>query len=197
MAQSRARNDASNRAEFLHSIAEKRRRLSNASESPWADDVSTCARTDAKTLDRDVQMKYDIAKNEDGPLRRTMKIQRESGTIGNDASSSSIKGKQKAQTAKTEPDVKAERPEYEADLTSDRHSGLDERLVNVETHLAVRYGKSIAHVESECSYLHFSKYHRLLEVYLSDSNCWKTISYVLKRITLHGLRCTSTSQTEA
>ncbi|KAK0244449.1 hypothetical protein EDD85DRAFT_199969 [Armillaria nabsnona] len=56
LSRNRARNDASNRAEFLR---------------PPSD--TSCARTDAKTLNRDTQMKYDIAKNEDGPLRRTMK----------------------------------------------------------------------------------------------------------------------------
>ncbi|KAK0485345.1 hypothetical protein EDD18DRAFT_1293280 [Armillaria luteobubalina] len=34
---------------------------------------TSCTRTDARTLNRDTQMKYDIAKNEDGRLRRTMK----------------------------------------------------------------------------------------------------------------------------
>ncbi|KAK0188264.1 hypothetical protein F5146DRAFT_882117, partial [Armillaria mellea] len=56
LARNRVRNDASNRAEFLR---------------PPSD--TSCARTDAKTLNRDTQMKYDIVKNEDGPLRRTMK----------------------------------------------------------------------------------------------------------------------------
>ncbi|KAK0503776.1 hypothetical protein EDD18DRAFT_1062448 [Armillaria luteobubalina] len=56
LSRNRARNDASNRAEFLRPPSE-----------------TSCARTDAKTLNRDTQMKYDIAKNEDGPLRRTMK----------------------------------------------------------------------------------------------------------------------------
>ncbi|KAK0443768.1 hypothetical protein EV421DRAFT_1803181 [Armillaria borealis] len=48
LSRNRAQNDASNRAEFLR--------------------PTSCARTDAKTLDRDTQMKYDTAKNEDGPL---------------------------------------------------------------------------------------------------------------------------------
>ncbi|KAK0464737.1 uncharacterized protein EV420DRAFT_1745013 [Desarmillaria tabescens] len=56
LSRNRARNDASNRAEFLCPTSE-----------------TSCARTDAKTLDRDSQMKYDIAKNDDGPLRRTTK----------------------------------------------------------------------------------------------------------------------------
>ena len=79
LAQNRARNDASNRDEFLYSTAQKRRRLaeedqdSNISETA----ISSCARTDAKPIDRDVQMKYDIARNEEGPLRRTVKSESE------------------------------------------------------------------------------------------------------------------------
>ncbi|PBK74609.1 hypothetical protein ARMSODRAFT_950611 [Armillaria solidipes] len=87
LSRNRARNDASNRAEFLRPPS----------------DIS-CARTDAKTLNRDTQMKYDIAKNEDGPLRRTMK--------------------------KRVSEEKADEAESPA---------LSERIVNVETHLAVHY----------------------------------------------------------
>jgi hypothetical protein len=85
--------------------------------------TSSCARTDAKPLDRDLQMKYDIARNEEGPLRRTVKL---GSTSQHDSNS---KGKQR-QTAAAEDR-----------LTREQHPGLDERLVNIETHLAVRYGK--------------------------------------------------------
>ncbi|KAF7305986.1 hypothetical protein HMN09_00753100 [Mycena chlorophos] len=67
IAQNRAKNDASNRAEFLVSLAEKRRKLQEGEEA------SSCARADARAVDRDVQMKYDIARNTDGPLQRTVK----------------------------------------------------------------------------------------------------------------------------
>ena len=70
-------------------------------------------------------MKYDIAKNEDGPLRRTMKA---------------------AAPAQPESD-----PAQEADRKvlgfaqeyprAERYPGLDERLQNIEKHLAVRYGQ--------------------------------------------------------
>ena len=71
----------------------------------------TCARTDAKPLDRDVQMRYDIAKNEEGPLRRTIRTSDHGHVAG-------VKGKEK-----TTPDV-----------------ATDERLSNIESHLAIRYG---------------------------------------------------------
>jgi len=66
-------------------------------------------------------MKYDIAKNEEGPLRRTVKV----GVTAQDTSDP--KGKQR-QTAVGDDG-----------LTRERHPGLDERLTNIETHLSVRY----------------------------------------------------------
>jgi hypothetical protein len=119
LAQNRARNDASNRTEFLHPVSQKRQRLSlERSTSPPASEgdspLPSCARTDAKTLDRDVQMKYDIAKNDEGPLKRTVK-------------SENAQGKQK---------------QGERDMPNrlDKDGLFDERLTNLETHLAVRYG---------------------------------------------------------
>jgi hypothetical protein len=94
-----------------------------------AETASSCARTDAKPLDRDVQMKYDIAKNEEGPLRRTVKAGIGFQDIGNSKNS---KGKQ--------------RKSSHDELSREQHPGLDERLVNMETHLAVRYGKDRSHV---------------------------------------------------
>jgi hypothetical protein len=70
-------------------------------------------------------MKYDIAKNEEGPLRRTVKHGAASQDIPNP------KGKRR-QTAATMDS-----------LSRERHPGLDERLANIESHLAVRYGKPI------------------------------------------------------
>ena len=121
LARNRARNDASNRAEFLHT--NRRLHASEASEvSRLGEDETdqvesaSCARTDARTVDRDVMMKFDIAKNEDGPLRRTLKVNEinrpTDKAIDNDHS-----------------------------VTASRHPGLDERLKILETHLAMRYGK--------------------------------------------------------
>jgi hypothetical protein len=69
-------------------------------------------------------MKYDIARNEEGPLRRTVKLQPPIQQVDG-----KTKGMQKA--------VGSE--EDEGWLTS-RHPGLDARLADVETHLSVRYG---------------------------------------------------------
>jgi hypothetical protein len=57
-------------------------------------------------------MKYDIAKNEEGPLRRTVK-------------SENAQGKQK-----------------QVEDSKGKDGVFDERLTNLETHLAVRYGQS-------------------------------------------------------
>ncbi|KAG6885773.1 hypothetical protein C0993_009878 [Termitomyces sp. T159_Od127] len=122
LAQNRARNNASNRAEFVYTPAQKRQRLTDDN----ADIGPSCARVDAKPLDRDVQIKYDIAKNEEGPLSRTMHSSetRDSG-----------KGKQKAK------EEQPSSPELEQDWTASKHPGIDERLRNIEAHVAVRYGR--------------------------------------------------------
>ena len=75
-----------------------------------------------KTIDREVQMKYDIAKNDDGPLKRTMKAEAKVPE----------RPREKLSTATDEDAVIL--------LTPARHPGLDERLANIEQHLAVRYG---------------------------------------------------------
>ncbi|PSR73210.1 hypothetical protein PHLCEN_2v10931 [Hermanssonia centrifuga] len=123
LAQNRARNDASNRNEFLLSLPEKRRRLEesglyDANNGP----IASCARTDAKTQNRDLQMKYDIAKNEDGPLRKTMKSH-DDGIA-----------------AKTDVPLVVKAEEAESVITGERYPAFDERLRNLEAHLAVRYG---------------------------------------------------------
>ena len=123
LGRNRARNDASNRAEFLHTF--RRLRNGEASEVPPTGerddlDSGSCARADAKTVDRDVMMKFDIAKNEEGPLRRTLKVE-----MKDDNNRPTDKGK----ASEVNP------------ATANRHPGLDERLNNLETHLAMRYGK--------------------------------------------------------
>jgi len=57
--------------------------LSQRSTDPEGDplgEAPSCARTDAKSINRDLQMKYDIAKNEDGPLRSTLRTEKTSST---------------------------------------------------------------------------------------------------------------------
>ena len=83
LARNRARNDASNRAEFLV------RRSQNPEGDPQGD-APSCARTDAKPVNRDVQMKYDIAKNDDGPLRSTLRTEAASSAEQPSVSNQSI-----------------------------------------------------------------------------------------------------------
>jgi hypothetical protein len=70
-------------------------------------------------VDRDVMMKFDIAKNEEGPLRRTLKVEMKNGN--NRPADKTIEG--------------------DHSVTASRHPGLDERLKILEIHLAMRYGK--------------------------------------------------------
>ena len=74
-------NDASNQNEFLLSLQSKREKqpasdedfVMGTSDTPSENErvPPSCARADAKFIDRTKHTKYDIAKNEDGPLRRT------------------------------------------------------------------------------------------------------------------------------
>lgn len=73
LARNRARNDYSNTAEFLS-------RGPRGSEAGPEGDTPSCARVDAKPINRDAQMKYDIAKNEDGPLHSTLRTEQTPGT---------------------------------------------------------------------------------------------------------------------
>ncbi|KAI0786647.1 hypothetical protein C8Q75DRAFT_699846, partial [Abortiporus biennis] len=129
LAQNRARNDQSNKQEFLLSLAEKRRKLTEQGEysstNPPDSEIPSCARTDAKTQNRDIQMKYDIAKNEDGPLRKTMKQRPK-----DQEPSPNRVDEGRKETGSHPP-------------TASRYPALDERLKNIETHLAVRYVPSI------------------------------------------------------
>ncbi|KAJ3778617.1 hypothetical protein FB446DRAFT_713389 [Lentinula raphanica] len=137
LAQKRANNEASNRAEFLRSLEKQRSENLSFSDDMDVDPTSSCARTDAKAVDRNAQIKYDIAKNEDGPLRRTMRNRGLSDTADPAAlvSPSTLKGKAKATAPKHEKtDIM-----FVNDLSSDRHPGLDERLTNIENHFSVRY----------------------------------------------------------
>lgn len=62
-------------------------------------------------------MKYDIAKNEDGPLRKTLQDRKET------------------------PTAASGRGPEQSYIRASRIPGLDERLLNIEAHLAVRYGQ--------------------------------------------------------
>ncbi|ESK92047.1 hypothetical protein Moror_10331 [Moniliophthora roreri MCA 2997] len=129
LARKRANNDASNRNEFLLSIAQKRAKLSEDSE--MSKEPSSCARTDAKYVNRECQMKYDIAKNEDGPLRRTMRSKNK--TEESDMQPPVSTSKVLSSNSAVEP------MQIDSIPTTDRHHALDERLTNIESHFAVRY----------------------------------------------------------
>lgn len=149
MAKNQAKNDASNRAEFLSSLAERRKRkravedvdgdsvhsASIDSSDAMGSDIrrKTCSRVDAKVIDRDAQMKYDIAKDDCGPLSRSAKA----GLL-------SEKGKMKSspleeEGIETKPKITIKQ-EIDEDVPSTRYPGLDERLKNIEDHIAVRFG---------------------------------------------------------
>ncbi|EAU91166.2 hypothetical protein CC1G_03334 [Coprinopsis cinerea okayama7 len=168
LARNRARNNASNRAEFLYSLSERRKQLAalqsadstteatpqNSTDkkngelkqrSPSTVDprnVSSCARTDARPIDRDAQMKYDIAKNSDGPLSRTRA--KGKANIGDkrahrgDGADGTSDGRRVRR--RTESEVLTKEPsEEEEEGTPSRYPALDDRLKNIEAHFAVRY----------------------------------------------------------
>jgi len=119
LAKNQARNDSSNRAEFLSSLADSDIRR------------KSCARVDAKAIDRDAQMKYDIAKDDYGPLSRSAKA----GLL-------SEKGKMKSPLEGEGMETKPKtiiKQEIDEDVPSARYPGLDERLKNIEDHIAVRF----------------------------------------------------------
>lgn len=69
-------------------------------------------------------MKYDIAKNEDGPLRRTLKNDH---VTSEQAASGTSQGRGSMATS------------ADSEAAPERYPALDERMRSVETHLAVRY----------------------------------------------------------
>ncbi|KAG8744481.1 hypothetical protein FRC10_010046 [Ceratobasidium sp. 414] len=75
LADVRSRADQSNRDEFVH----RKRSWPDPGSGPG----TGSARTDAVKLNRDVQMKYDVVKNEDGPLGKTVKPKSAQGVAVN------------------------------------------------------------------------------------------------------------------
>ena len=135
LARTRARNDASNRAEFLRTLAEKKANLFTASTpdtSPPTSDAPnqleepiSCARVDAKSIDRDKQMKYDIAKNEHRPLSRTVSGKQ---TDGSPSAPSFLLGPNASSTASSlpvsAPSDPSTRPSKKRRLTFDNEYNL-------------------------------------------------------------------------
>lgn len=92
-------------------------------------------------------MKYDIAKNEEGPLRRTTNANASANTSGNASGLDATK-------YEAGEDVSADMgvgvgTDGKESVTPERYPPLDERLKNLETHLAVRYGAFCLHCLSE------------------------------------------------
>ena len=75
-------------------------------------------------------MKFDVAKNEGGPLRKTV------STNANSEALEAASGKTGTVKIDDVDDIKRE----EEDISAEKYPGLDERLRNIEEHIAVRYG---------------------------------------------------------
>ncbi|RUS25226.1 hypothetical protein BC938DRAFT_472454, partial [Jimgerdemannia flammicorona] len=98
--------DASNRAEFLRR------------KDPSEDDI-TCARTDAREINRNIQMKFDVVNNEDGPLARSL-------AHGKAAAAAAAEEEQRGRRGG-------------AGEMRGVSGGTGERLKNLEEHLSVRF----------------------------------------------------------
>ncbi|KAF6763273.1 hypothetical protein DFP72DRAFT_1060448 [Ephemerocybe angulata] len=141
LAKNRAKINESNRSEFLYSMSERRQKIQEAtSDTPTTVDpalLGSCARTDAKSIDRDEQFRYDVVKNTgDGPLSRTMKA----GETKVDEAIAEARVKSESGNLSTEELLR--RAQDEERLTASRYPALDERLKNVESHFAVRFDSS-------------------------------------------------------
>ena len=145
LARNRARNNVSNTLEFLRPA--KRRRVGDDPASMEVDGaaveenatfpVATSARTDAIKVDRDVQMKYEVASvtSGQGLLKRTV----HSGPV---ASSSTARDDGQG-TGGIRVPKGSKRITLDRNMpTLERHPGLEERFRNIEDHLFVRYGVS-------------------------------------------------------
>ncbi|TFK44180.1 hypothetical protein BDQ12DRAFT_730271 [Crucibulum laeve] len=130
LARNHDHNNRSNREEFLLSLEEKRRQLHEKGLTTQTSELSSCARTDSRSIDRDAQMTYDIKKNEDGPLSRTVK----DAVQPKDASPNAIKP-----SSAKEKEKDAVPMDEDESATAARYPALEERLANIETHIAVRF----------------------------------------------------------
>lgn len=134
LAMNKARSGRSNTQEFLRPV--KRRRANHADVyEPFSnmqdEGDSSSARTSTIKVDRDVQMKYDIAKNPEGPLGRTMHgklAKHDPREVEGQGSGGVLSNLLKAALAAPETP------------TMPRHPGLQERFDNVEDHLRIRWG---------------------------------------------------------
>ena len=80
-------------------------------------------------MNRDIQMKYDIVKNDEGPLGKTMHgTFKDSTEAFRSAPGQGMGGTIGGSKGKDVP-------------TLDRHPGLTERFKNIEDHLAIKYSE--------------------------------------------------------
>ena len=77
-------------------------------------ELASCARVDVKPIDRDKQIKYDIAKNEAGPLTRTRVIEDSPSDFVNVPSTSAMESTSHSSTAPSplilQPSASLEKP---------------------------------------------------------------------------------------
>jgi hypothetical protein len=150
LAMNRARNNTSNTLEFLRPA--KRRRVggdlvsTDIDGAPDGGDVTmpvpTSARTDPIKVDRDVQMKYDVAtvSHGEGLLKRTVHVASAGptlaaphdhpGTRDDGQGAGGIRVAKGPKRITLDPNIS----------TLERHPSLEERFRNIEDHLAIRYG---------------------------------------------------------
>lgn len=134
IATNRARSLRSNTREFLRPN-KRPRTYSNASGDYSSMDTaedSRSARTSTVKVDHDVQMKFDTAKNPDGPLGRTI-LGKTSVVEPRDGPGQGTGGvlSQRLLSALAS-----------ASPTIARHPGLRERYDSLESHLAIHWGES-------------------------------------------------------
>lgn len=130
LASNRARSYRSNTEEFVRPA--KRQRVAGPDGEPQApEELFSSARTSALKVDRDVQMKYDIAKNPEGPLGRTM--------LGKLPSSDPRTSPGQGSGGVLSPMLTKALATH-AEPTLARHPGLRERYEAIEGHLGIRWG---------------------------------------------------------
>jgi len=138
LAVNKAKSSRSNTQEFLRPAKRRRTNPNDAGGAPSEghdeEGDGSSARTSTINVDRDVQMKYDIAKNPEGPLGRTMhgKLTKPDPRQAEGQGSGGVLSSMLKDTLSTH-----------ATPTMPRHPGLQERFDNIEDHLRIRWGESV------------------------------------------------------
>ncbi|KAI9478188.1 MAG: hypothetical protein EXX96DRAFT_601164 [Benjaminiella poitrasii] len=111
--------DESNRTEFLNR------------RDPTADDV-TCARTDAREINRNIQMKFDVVNNEDGPLARSRMITNPAESVSNNLIKTSIDMSERLENLEEHLNIKIDKTARPAFSTFERIKILESTLIEIE-----------------------------------------------------------------